>query len=94
MVMDMQENTCRVGRKKLTLGVQWLLDSLWSLQQDSSLTTPLLLERWQAMLADHPDKTCQLLYVSVVNNEFCIGFRQGSPLLSAKKNLQSAADHP
>lgn len=66
-------------------------------QQESSLaaiTTPLLLQNWQAMLESHPDKAFVSYLLQGISNGFRIGFRRGSPLQSAKKNLQSVADHP
>ena len=70
----------------------------WTVQERlSGVFTPLHLDQWESILADHPDKS----YVDFILNGIKCGFRVGYdrgdgdklPLSSAKKNMQSAVDN-
>ena len=56
--------------------------------------TPLVYAEWEALLRRLPDQTYADFILSGLRHGFRIGFNRASPLRSAKRNMQSAYDHP
>jgi len=59
------------------------------------VVTPLVASNWVTMLQDHPNQHLVTFFITGINNGFRIGFNHppGS-LVSAKKNLLGATQHP
>ena len=55
---------------------------------------PLVLPHWESMLADHPDKDYVGYLLKGIERGFRIGFDRGGKLVSARKNMLSAVEHP
>ena len=60
----------------------------------SGVYTPLKFQHWESMLAAHPDKEYVSYLLSGIREGFRIGFNRSSQLTSARKNMQSADEHP
>jgi len=60
-----------------------------------AVNTPLIVNNWEAMLADHPNRPLINFFLSGITEGFHIGFKeQSTPLKSAKRNLSCALQHP
>lgn len=51
-------------------------------------------DRWRGALAEHPDREFVGYLLNGLELGFRVGFRQGSPLSSATRNMHSASLHP
>ena len=60
----------------------------------SVISTPLCLQEWERSLANHPDTAFASYICTGLREGFRIGFRHGSPLKSADRNMESATHHP
>ena len=60
-----------------------------------AVNTPLVVNNWEAMLADHPNRPLVNFFLSGITEGFHIGFKeQSAPLKSTKRNLSCASQHP
>ena len=55
--------------------------------------TPLKVEAWTSRLRGHPDQRFAAYLLQGITEGFRIGFRPGSPLVSAERNMPSAGEH-
>ena len=61
----------------------------------SAISTPLNVDNWRKMLADHPNRALVEFFIAGITEGFRIGFKeQSQPLKSAKRNLSCALQHP
>ena len=58
------------------------------------VSTPLILQTWSVAQEPHPDRAFADYILRGLQEGFRIGFRQESPLRSAKTNMLSALQHP
>ena len=60
------------------------------------ITSPLTnrLPQWQQALAEHPDRDFATYVLNGIEHGFRVGFAQGNPLSSARRNMHSVALHP
>ena len=63
--------------------------SVWSTVQ-----TPLCLPRWEALLANHPDRDFSQYIYQGLSDGFRIGYNYDIPHKSAKKNMKSTMEQP
>jgi len=61
----------------------------------SAISTPLKVDSWRELLADHPNRPLVKFFIFGFMEGFCIGFKeQSKPLRSSKCNLSCALQHP
>lgn len=61
----------------------------------TAITTPLQVDNWRRILADHPNRPLVEFFITGLTEGFRIGFKELSkPLKSAKRNLSCALEHP
>ena len=63
--------------------------------QACNITTPLAVSAWRNFLISHPHRDLAHFFLKGIMQGFRIGFTYGdSPPISARRNLQSASEHP
>ena len=70
-------------------------DKLKVPEEAARITTPLIVDNWRIMLAEHPNRPLVDFFISGIQEGFRIGFTPcGIRIKSAKRNLHCAIEHP
>ena len=61
----------------------------------TTITSPLVAKSWETLLVNHPIKQLKEFFINGISQGFRIGFKYPlQPLISARKNLNCALQHP